>query len=230
MILRQYEGKQIRQRDDGRFSLTDMAHATGKRVALYLDNAATEAFLQELSSDVGIPTSLLVETKKGVQSGECPANQGTWAHAQVAMHFAYWASPKLQVHVSRWMLEKLDQAQQGAPITEDRLRELLVETVKAYAGAGQIDMTKSKTVGVRERIHQRCDRASATDCRRIVGRVRHWGEYYKREVFPEGMQQGAPLHMFQEDIWVIDKAIDEVWEEYGINGLPLFYKPTNGNG
>ncbi len=226
MILRQYEGKQIRQRDDGWFSLTDMAHATGKRVPDYLRLETTEAFLDELSAIVGIPTMNLIESSKGGNVSQT----GTWAHPRVTMNFAYWASPRLQVYVTGWMLEKLEQSQQAALVTEDRIAEVVRETIKAYAGAGQIDVTKSKTVGVRERIHQRCDRASPTDCRRIVGRTMHWGKYFKREVFPEGMQKGAPLHVFQEDIWVIDKAIDEVWEEYGINGLPLFFKPTNGNG
>jgi KilA-N domain len=57
--------------------------------------------LIELSSDIGIPISDLVQSIKG----GIPSLQGTWVHPQIAIHLAQWLSAKFAVQVSKWILE-----------------------------------------------------------------------------------------------------------------------------
>jgi hypothetical protein len=62
---------------------------------------ATNEFINELSSDTGIPISALIQSVKG---GD-PRFQGTWVHPQIAINLAQWASPKFAVLVSKWVFE-----------------------------------------------------------------------------------------------------------------------------
>ncbi|HGM6050704.1 MULTISPECIES: KilA-N domain-containing protein [Stenotrophomonas] len=112
LIHRQMENTLIEQRKlDGYINATAMCQAVGKRLGHYLENATTAAFLAELATDVGIPTSLLVQVVKG---GSGP--QGTWVHPDVAVHLAQWLSPKFAVAVARWVREWLSGRQpSGAP-------------------------------------------------------------------------------------------------------------------
>ena len=86
---------------DGYFNATAMCRASGKQMGHYLSNSTTKAFLSELSSDIGIPISELVQSVKGGP----PQFQGTWVHPQVAINLAQWLSPKFAVLVSKWVLE-----------------------------------------------------------------------------------------------------------------------------
>lgn len=86
---------------DGYFNATAMCKASGKLIGDYLRLSATKAFLNELSSDMGIPISGLVQSIKG---GD-PHLQGTWVHPQVAINLAQWLSPKFAVLVSKWVFE-----------------------------------------------------------------------------------------------------------------------------
>lgn len=86
---------------DGYFNATAMCKAAGKLIADYGRLTSTREFLNELSSDMGIPISGLVQTVKGGQ----PQQQGTWVHPQVAINLAQWLSPKFAVLVSKWVME-----------------------------------------------------------------------------------------------------------------------------
>lgn len=86
---------------DGYFNATAMCRATGKKIHDYGRLSATTAFLNELSSETGIPASGLVQSIKG---GD-PHLQGTWVHPQVAINLAQWLSPKFAVLVSKWVFE-----------------------------------------------------------------------------------------------------------------------------
>lgn len=86
---------------DGYFNATAMCKSVGKKINDYGRLATTQAFINELSSETGIPASGLVQIVKG---GE-PHLQGTWVHPQVAIHLAQWLSPKFAVLVSKWVLE-----------------------------------------------------------------------------------------------------------------------------
>lgn len=86
---------------DGYFNATAMCRAASKNWADYRRLGSTDAFLGELSSDMGIPISEIVQSFRG---GE-PQLQGTWVHPDVAVHLAQWLSPKFAVQVSRWVRE-----------------------------------------------------------------------------------------------------------------------------
>jgi hypothetical protein len=93
----------IEQRaSDGYINATAMCKAAGKQMNDYTRLDTTKAFLQELSSDTGIPVSQLIQVLKEGWKG-----QGTWAHPQVSTHLAQWLSPKFAVQVSKWVHEWL---------------------------------------------------------------------------------------------------------------------------
>lgn len=101
LISHEIEGKLVHQRAvDGYVNATAMCSAVGKLFADYRRLKATEEFLQELASDMGIPISQLVLSLKGNSS---VYQQGTWIHPDVAVHLGQWCSPKFAVAVSRWV-------------------------------------------------------------------------------------------------------------------------------
>ncbi len=84
---------------DGYINATAMCQAAGKQWGHYRAATATSAFLAELSADIGIPISEIVQSIKG---GD-PRLQGTWVHPDVAVNLAQWLSPRFAVQVSRWV-------------------------------------------------------------------------------------------------------------------------------
>jgi hypothetical protein len=84
---------------DGYVNATAMCKAVGKLFADYARLGTTIAFLNELSSDMGIPISGLVVTVKG----GLPEAQGTWVHPDVAINLGQWCSPKFAVAVAKWV-------------------------------------------------------------------------------------------------------------------------------
>lgn len=61
---------------DSYINATEMCKACNKFLGHYLENKTTKACLNELSSDIGIPTSELFQVFKGGN----PQLQGTWVH------------------------------------------------------------------------------------------------------------------------------------------------------
>jgi hypothetical protein len=102
LIPHKTAGAVIYQRPaDGYINATAMCQAAGKLWADYRRLNATEAFLTELSSDMGIPITTLAQSVRGGDT----RLQGTWVHPDVAVHLAQWLSPKFAVQVSRWVRE-----------------------------------------------------------------------------------------------------------------------------
>lgn len=87
---------------DGYINATAMCTAAGKLFGHYKENSTSKEFFAELSTDIGIPISVLIQSIKGGAS-----HQGTWVHPQVALHLAQWLSPKFAVQVSKWVHEWL---------------------------------------------------------------------------------------------------------------------------
>lgn len=112
LIHRKVDNALIEQRKlDGYINATAMCQAVGKAFADYRRNATTEGFLKELSADMGIPMSELIQVLRG---GNGP--QGTWVHPDVAVHLAQWLSPKFAVAVAKWVREWMSGKQpSGAP-------------------------------------------------------------------------------------------------------------------
>ena len=77
-------GEVIPQRPtDGYINATRLCEQAGKRFNDYNRLAQTQAFLNELALETGIPVSKLVEVIRG--RGDIIA-QGTWVHPQVAIN------------------------------------------------------------------------------------------------------------------------------------------------
>lgn len=107
LIPHDYRGELIPQRaTDGYINATAMCKAAGKSFADYNRLASTQDFLNELSSEVGIPITELIQ----IVGGGTPHLQGTWVHPQVSIHLAQWASPRFAVRVSQWVLEWMSSA------------------------------------------------------------------------------------------------------------------------
>ncbi len=104
LINHEVRGELVHQRaSDGFINATAMCKAAGKLWSDYRRLNTTENFLTELSTDMGIPISEIVQSIKG---GD-PRLQGTWVHPDVALNLAQWLSAKFAVQVSKWVREWL---------------------------------------------------------------------------------------------------------------------------
>ena len=90
-------------REDGYIDATAICKAGNKKFAQWQLLASTKALIQVLKSEVGFPTSLLIETYKG--GDLLKVTQGSWIHPDLAIQLAQWVSPKFAIQVSRWMRE-----------------------------------------------------------------------------------------------------------------------------
>jgi hypothetical protein len=96
IILREFNGTPIRQREDGYFNLTDMAKSTGKLYADWYRLNSTQELMSVITQNMGIPMSLLIHTVKGTKHG------GTYGHKKIAIAFATWCSPEFFSLVIDW--------------------------------------------------------------------------------------------------------------------------------
>ncbi|MBT3070822.1 KilA-N domain-containing protein [Rhodomicrobium sp. Az07] len=102
MIPHTLEGEIINQRiKDGYVNATAMCKAAGKRFFDYHRLDTTQAFLDALFSEAGIPASEQIQTVKG----GFPDQQGTWVHPKVAIHLAQWLSARFAVQVTTWVYD-----------------------------------------------------------------------------------------------------------------------------
>jgi hypothetical protein len=102
LISHRVDGQLIEQRKlDGYINATAMCKVAGKLFADYARIGPTRAFLGELSSDMGIPISDLIQSVRG--GG--PTIQGTWVHPNVAINLAQWLSPRFSVQVTKWVYD-----------------------------------------------------------------------------------------------------------------------------
>ena len=99
------KGLTIEHREkDGYINVTNLCKAGGKQFKHWNSLERTKAFLQVLSTAVGIPTTELIKLGTGSKFGS--ENQGvTWVHPQVAINIAQWISPQFDVKVSAWVYE-----------------------------------------------------------------------------------------------------------------------------
>ena len=103
LIEHSVEGEVVPQRPtDGYINATRLCQQAGKLFGHYHSNAQTKAFLEELSADIGIPISGLVQSIRG---GNDRLSQGTWVHPQVAINLGQWLSPSFAVQVSKWVFD-----------------------------------------------------------------------------------------------------------------------------
>lgn len=91
----------MQRASDGYVNATAMCKAAKKEWSHYKELVSTKAFIDELSSALGISGDGLIDSIVG----GVPQLQGTWVHPQVAIHLAQWLSPKFAVLVSKWVFE-----------------------------------------------------------------------------------------------------------------------------
>ena len=102
------DGEVIAQRPmDGYIHATALCKKAGKLFADYNRLSSTQAFLKALSTDMEIPTSVLIQSFKG---GVEPKQQGTWVHPKVAINLAQWLSPQFAVQASTWVFDWTEKA------------------------------------------------------------------------------------------------------------------------
>lgn len=101
-IDRSIDTNHIHQRlMDGYINATALCKACDKKISHYFELKQTKDFINEVSTDAGIPASAIIQIVKG----GTPEYQGTWVHPLVAINLAQWASPKFAVQVSKWVFE-----------------------------------------------------------------------------------------------------------------------------
>lgn len=101
-IIRQWNGRIIRQRADGYLSATDMCQTAGKLFADWNRLKSTSEYLQALSESMGFPIDQLVRVNESEGSNE---ERGTWVHPEVAVDLAQWLNVHLRIQVNRWIIE-----------------------------------------------------------------------------------------------------------------------------
>lgn len=87
---------------DNYINATQMCKAGGKLFAEWTRLKNTQVIFSELSADMNIPISGLVDMKKGGNDKNC---QGSWIHPDLAVQLAQWISPSFAIQVSRWIRE-----------------------------------------------------------------------------------------------------------------------------
>lgn len=141
-------GGVIHQREaDGYFHATGMCKSAGKNWANYWRNDATQQFLEELSSDMRISISELIQTLKGGR----PELQGTWVHPLVATNLAQWLSPKFAVAVTKLVTAWTEAHRRlGRPDIDEE--DLLRQSAESMArAADRISQLKLAVISEREK-------------------------------------------------------------------------------
>ena len=136
MSILTFKGHSIKHRvlESGRvqYSATDMANVynltkssekTQKLLGDYVRLKSTKAYIQALSTSMGIPILSILE-----QTGNNGTKEkvNTWVDSLLAIHFAQWLSPEFGVQVSQWTEQLLTKGTVSLkPMSQrDVLREL----------------------------------------------------------------------------------------------------------
>lgn len=102
LIIREFNGKKIRHREDGFMSLTDMCQANGKLISHWFELKSTKEYLEVLKD------RRYRDSGNGpieINRGGVPTEQGTWGDRHVAIRLAQWLSPEFALQVDEWVLE-----------------------------------------------------------------------------------------------------------------------------
>jgi hypothetical protein len=132
----------IPMREDGYIFATALCKASNKRLTLWKTNKDTQIYLNRLSTEVGIPTSVLIEIKKG---GKNIFHQGTWVHPDLGVHLAQWCCPDFALQVSRWVRELIitGKVEQGNEKKEQELQEAF-EKIKKQLEAKEEELNNQQ--------------------------------------------------------------------------------------
>jgi hypothetical protein len=101
-LIKSWNNRTIRIRNDRYVSLTDMAQACGKRFHDWNRLESAKSYLEALSGSAQIPADQLVQVNESEGSNE---QRGTWGHPKLAIRFAQWCSDEFAVQVDCWIDE-----------------------------------------------------------------------------------------------------------------------------
>lgn len=112
--------------EDNYVNATQMCKAGGKLFAEWARLKNTQAIFSELSADMNIPISGLINMKKG---GNDKNYQGSWIHPDLAVQLAQWISPSFAIQVSRWIRELFLRGSVSVDSrrSDDELKQLTIE-------------------------------------------------------------------------------------------------------
>lgn len=105
LIAREWNGKTIRQREDGKFNLNDMAKACGKEVSDWYRNSSTKELIDAVATNLQISRNEVIEQVRG---GSDIDARGTWAHRLIAIEFAGWANVQFKLQIIKWADELME--------------------------------------------------------------------------------------------------------------------------
>ncbi|MBW4666456.1 MAG: KilA-N domain-containing protein [Cyanomargarita calcarea GSE-NOS-MK-12-04C] len=105
IIPRNWNGRTIRQREDGYWSATDMCQACGKLWGDWSRLSSTKEYLKVLQNKhyADSHNGQLIDSSVG----GTPETTGTWVYRKVALRLAQWLSPEFAVQVDEWVEELL---------------------------------------------------------------------------------------------------------------------------
>ena len=92
----------ISRKEDGYINLNQLCKAGNKEFYHWKENIKSKAFLEALSSTLGIPRDNLLKQNLGGNN-----YRNTFGHPQIAINIAQWISPEFAVRVSKWIFELL---------------------------------------------------------------------------------------------------------------------------
>jgi KilA-N domain len=96
--MSEFNGFQIKQRDDGRYDATGMCKANNKEWYGYIRSKQNKEYLDELKMSPQICGELIITVTTGPNK-----NRGTWIHPYAEIHLAQWISAKFAVQVTDWV-------------------------------------------------------------------------------------------------------------------------------
>lgn len=108
---------------------TEICQAGGKKFFDWARLESTKELITVLSSEAGIPVSLLVETKRGQTS---KFRQGTWIHPDLAIQLAQWISPAFALHISRWIRQLFDAGKVTIDVSLMKLQQKRIEHLEQF--------------------------------------------------------------------------------------------------
>lgn len=136
--------------EDGYVNATQLGKAMSKEFKEWFRLKSTKELIETLSCEVGIPTSLLVESKKGNSS---KISQGSWIHPDLVIQYAQWGSPKYSITVSRYMRElhlKGTVSLLNGPKNSQQLLELQKELASEQEARKKIENKHNKMLQKRQ--------------------------------------------------------------------------------
>ena len=135
-------------RQDGFLNATQIAAHFGKLPKDYLKTEQTQQYIAALAESLSERTKILTDKNQLVIVKKGGAEQSTWLHPKLAIHFARWLDPRFAV----WCDEQIEQILSGSlksQTTTDQ-RTPLRQAVSALVGARGIDYSTAYKM-----VHQR---------------------------------------------------------------------------